>query len=338
MTFKSIFGALMAAGITAHASASAAAETVACTGKNLMSDASPGNVVETIRKAAESISYGEGLLWKIERAGVKPSYLFGTMHLSDPRLLDLPPKVTAALESADTLAVEIKAIADPDLMKKKAASLGHLSIYTDGTTLEERLSEDEIKLVRDNLARRAPLPWPLAKRLRPWALMASMAAPACELARKKKGEPVLDQALAQRAGSANKPVIGLETLESQMAAMASLPEPVMLKALTATSRMGDVIDDVLETMIALYEQEKTGIIWAMMNHVGPGGLEAAPKAAGYSDFQRVIVDKRNITMSDAADELLKKGNAFIAVGALHLPGEKGMLNILVQRGYKVSRP
>ena len=60
-------------------------------------------------------------------------------------------------------------------------------------------------------------------------------------------------------------------------------------------------------------------------------------SAEYAAFQREIVDRRNITMVEEAEKYLQQGGAFIAVGALHLPGEAGMLNILAQKGYSISR-
>ena len=128
----------------------------------------------------------------------------------------------------------------------------------------------------------------------------------------------------------------LETLEGQMKVMASLPEKMMVDALVQTAQMGTRLDDVFETMISLYSQQNTGFIWAMMQKLGPTGLEAAPKSADYAEFQRELVDERNENMVIAAQPLLDKGNAFIAIGALHLPGESGMLRILEQNGYRIS--
>jgi uncharacterized protein YbaP (TraB family) len=52
--------------------------------------------------------------------------------------------------------------------------------------------------------------------------------------------------------------------------------------------------------------------------------------------QRLVID-RNRRMVDRMGELLQQGNAFVAVGALHLPGEQGILQLLADRGYRVTR-
>jgi uncharacterized protein YbaP (TraB family) len=52
--------------------------------------------------------------------------------------------------------------------------------------------------------------------------------------------------------------------------------------------------------------------------------------------ERELIDKRNLTMHERAMPLIDRGNAFIAVGALHLPGDKGLVELLRQSGYKVT--
>ncbi|MEE9374760.1 MAG: TraB/GumN family protein, partial [Rhizobiaceae bacterium] len=96
-------------------------------------------------------------------------------------------------------------------------------------------------------------------------------------------------------------------------------------------------DDVFETMIQLYKQERIGTIWAMVRHMGPNGLQTEVDATGYAEFQRVVVDDRNIKMAAESIKLMEKSSTFIAVGALHLPGEKGILSILAQKGFIITR-
>ncbi|MEL7229841.1 MAG: TraB/GumN family protein, partial [Pseudomonadota bacterium] len=95
--------------------------------------------------------------------------------------------------------------------------------------------------------------------------------------------------------------------------------------------------DVLETMVQFYLEGEVGMLWAMMNRFTPEGFSEQNQKAKNAAFQRVMLDKRNVTMADGSAKLIDVGNAFIAVGALHLPGEKGLLNLLAQRGYSIER-
>ncbi len=315
------------------------ADNETCAGTNLLVglQKTKPDVLASIQKKAAGLPYGEGLLWRIETKGVAPSFVYGTMHLSDPRLLTLPPKVKTAFESSSVLALEIKEVVDPEAVKEKMQGMVKYTTFTDGSTISDYLTEEQEKATKATFSKRSSIPWFLAKRLRPWAVIGAIASPACEAARKAAGKPFLDQSLAQQADKAGKELVSLETIESQIKAMASMPEKEMARALYETALLDDKLDDVFETMISLYTEEKIGVIWSMMKHVGSDGMQMQDADPAYAEFQRVIVDKRNFSMADSAESLIKKGGAFIAVGALHLPGENGILNILAQRGYLVNK-
>ena len=65
-----------------------------CAGSNLIEEMAKSDPakLETLRKEASATPNGHGLLWKIEKPGIKPSWLYGTMHLTDPRVLKLSDK------------------------------------------------------------------------------------------------------------------------------------------------------------------------------------------------------------------------------------------------------
>ncbi|MGI9365829.1 MAG: TraB/GumN family protein, partial [Rhizobiaceae bacterium] len=181
------------------------------------------------------------------------------------------------------------------------------------------------------------LPWSVASKMKPWALMGSLGLPACEMARKRAQKPVVDARLGQLAKEQGKQIVALETMIGQLKAMDSLPEEVALKGLVQSASLGTRLDDLFETMIQLYLEEKTALIWSLMRRVAVEGFVPAQENAEYAAFQREIVDRRNVTMTQEAEKLIEQGKVFIAVGALHLPGEQGMLNILAQKGYRISR-
>lgn len=334
MLLASLYTLIFALGSMAHA-----ADEPACSGDDLIAEmrAESPKLASQIEELASAIPNGDGLLWRIENAsGGEPSHLFGTMHLADPRLLELDAQTLAAFETSRVLALEVTDVIDPAVMQSKMAGLAKYTAYLDGSTISDRLQKSDEALVEKAFGDRSKLPWFVAKRLKPWAIMGAMALPACEIARKEAGKPFLDQDLGLRARKAGKELVSLETLESQMVAMDSLSENMMLKALVETAKLSDQLDDVFETMIRLYEKGDIAVIWAMMKHLGPEGLRDGSEATGYNDFQREIVDRRNVGMTEAMAPLVDKGGAFVAVGALHLPGEKGIVELLRAKGYIVT--
>ena len=106
-------------------------------------------------------------------------------------------------------------------------------------------------------------------KMKPWMLSAMMALPACELARKAGGAPVLD-VLSRRAGQGRRQGgHGLETAADQLSAMASLPMDFHIKGLVETLKLGDRMDDVIETMVVLYQRGDTGMFWPLFRNALP---------------------------------------------------------------------
>ena len=313
-----------------------------CTGENLVTTIGREHpqAMARIDAAADATPYGYGRFWRLSKPDVAPSYLYGTMHVSDERATDLAPAVRARIAAADTVALEVKEIADPAAMQAKMAPLAAKSLYLDGTTLGSRLRPEHRDTLRAALEKEGRIPWAAAQRMRPWLLMSAMLVPSCESARKAEGRPIVDRLIADLAAEAGRPLIGLETVESQVETLAGLPEPVMLRALANVASLGPRIDDVFETSVALYETGEIAKLWALMQDPAfDGGTSVetdAERAEGYAAFQGRVIDARNATMVEALEPLLAAGNAFAAVGALHLPGERGMLRMLERRGWRVS--
>ena len=133
--------------------------------------------------------------------------------------------------------------------------------------------------------------------MKPWMLSAMVALPVCELARKAGGAPMLDVKLAQEAKADGKSLEGLETIADQLRAMASLPMEFHMKGLVETVRLGDRMDDVIETMIVLYKREDTGMFWPLFRAVLPS---AGEDETGYAAFDEAMITSRNRTMVDRA--------------------------------------
>ena len=275
---------------------------------------------------------GKGLLWKLEKAGEKPSWLFGTMHMTDPRVTTLPVAAQKAFDGSDTVIIETTEVLDQKKMMATLAKEPDLMMFTDNTTLSSLLSPKDAAAVDKALDARGIPPSSVAK-MKPWILSAMVALPACELARKAGGAPVLDVKLAEEAKAAGKGVEGLETAADQLRAMASLPLSFHMQGLVDTLKLGDRMNDVNETMIVLYQRGEIGMIWPLFRAVLP---DEADDPAGYAAFEQAMVTGRNKVMADHAMPILAKGNAFMAVGALHLPGEEGLVELFRKAGYTVT--
>jgi uncharacterized protein YbaP (TraB family) len=314
----------------------ARASDTACHGENLlvtMEKEKPEELAK-IRAEAAKVPNGQGIFWKVEKEGLKPSYLLGTMHVTDPRVLTMPNGAREAAAAADVVVIESDEILDE---QKAAASLlmhPELTMFTDGKSVKDHLDAAELAKLESGLKERG-LALGAVARMKPWILASFVALPACEMSRKAAGASFLDKQIAEDAVKAGKPIAGLETLVEQLEAMADLPVDFHFKALIETIALGDKMEDVIETMTELYLAGDIGMTMPMLKAVAP--TESGEDESAYAAFETRIVRDRNLVMVEGSKQHLAKGNAFIAVGALHLPGEEGLVELLRGQGYTVTR-
>ncbi len=325
--FLSFLAVLLLAG-RAHA------EAPACAGSDLLSalEKSDPAAFKKVETEAAAVPNGKGLLWKLEKSGEKPSYLFGTMHMTDTRVTTLPPAAKLAYDGAGTIIIETTDVLDKAKMMAAMASDPGLMMFTDNTTLSSLLSPEDAEVLNKGLDARGIPPATVAK-MKPWILSAMLALPACEVARQTAGAPVLDVKLAADAKVSGKDVEGLETAVDQLRAMASLPLELHMKSLVETMKLGDKVNDVNETMIVIYQHGDTGMFWPLLRAVMP---EADDDAAGEAAFEQTMITSRNKVMAAHAAPILAKGNVFMAVGAMHLPGPEGLVEDFRKAGYIVT--
>lgn len=286
---------------------------------------------DQIRREAEAVPNHKGIIWKIEKDGIAPSYLFGTIHLSDPRVMKLPQAAAEAYRSTATVIIESTDILDPKALLRIKLEQPELMLFTDGTGLQSHLPQDRIREIEDKLAKRGVI-LGAVDTMKPWIVTSLLALPKCERDRKMQGESFLDERLAEDAAEEGRAVKGLESAAEQLEAMSRLPLDFHIRNLVATVDYGDRIEDAMETTTALYLQGETGMIMPAIRKIAPDDLPDAD----YDLFQQVLITERNHIMAERAAPLLEKGDVFIAVGAMHLPGRKGLVELLRAEGYRVT--
>lgn len=306
-----------------------------CVGNNLLEELSDDELA-TARSEAAKIPNGQGLLWQISKPGQKSSWLYGTMHLTDPRIVNLSGSVGDAIDSSDVVVIETLDLLDPQ--KASAAMLMNpdLTMFSGGKTLASELSPEDKELVEVELNERG-ISFNLVSGMKPWMIMSLVGASDCETERTAKGVRILDFQIVDRAKAGDKELKGLETIVEQLSAMASLPIDFQVKGLIETLRLGDLTTDIIETMIQLYLSEEISLITPAMQAIATKYDAADTDEDGFGEFEAKIVLARNYIMAERSLPILEKGNAFIAVGALHLPGEEGVIELLREHGYEITR-
>ncbi|MGH8617445.1 MAG: TraB/GumN family protein [Burkholderiales bacterium] len=265
--------------------------------------------------------YDSGLLWRAERPGVAASHLFGTMHVDDPRIVALPPPVRASFDQARSFTMEVS-LAAPNLL-----ALAGRMLYTDGRTLEAAAGPELYRKLVPVLEARG-MPEPVARSFRPWAAMMILAMP------QQNSTEVLDFMLYRQARARGLPVFELETVDDQIGAFEGMPEANQVLMLKHTVETLDTLPRQTERLIQAYLARDLAAMW----RVSEESTRNRPDLkATNALFERLLLTDRNRHMAERMQPQLQTGGAFVAVGALHLYGEQGVLRLLEGRGWKLTR-
>lgn len=314
----------------------AAAEPSVCTGKNLLPEltASAPQLSARLATAEADIPNGKAVLWRIsDKTGkAKPSHLFGTIHLTDPRIHALPAAARAAIETASVVALEVKEVVDP---------AEHLrAYYRNARFMAMPLGQDMWDLIADedeHFIREAPQIPPermiTLGAVQPWMVVIMLSYSKCEMERQKADLPMLDRAVGQLAMSRGIPVVGLEKIEEQLAVLAGAPLELQARMLVLTAKYAKQAGDFAETFARLYLDRRLASLYLLSMQGAPTDQ---PDAEISAYLKNEVIDRRNRLMAERALPLLADGNAFIAVGSAHLPGELGLVELLRKAGYDVT--
>ena len=308
---------------------SAAAEPPpACAGRDLSHIA---GVAGAEAKRIDELMNSDGLLWRVEKPGLAPSYLFGTIHSTDASAIAIARRAAEKIDGAKVVATELgplDAVAKADLgaaMLARALDREHDTLAAmpakDGAALE--------KLVTDQ-----GLPTAFVHHLKLWFLAVLTATPACETRRQALDMPEVDQYLAETAKAAGVKVVGLETADEQLDAFARMSPRTAAALLAVAARDPGLNDDVYATMLKLYRQSRPAEILPIADVVGD---MSGPERSAQDEFMTALLIGRNAIMAERAAPLIEAGGAFVAVGALHLAGKDGLIERLRSAGYAVTR-
>jgi uncharacterized protein YbaP (TraB family) len=264
--------------------------------------------------------YLSGVFWKIEKEGVQPSYLLGTVHLDHPRVIALLTRFDDEFKSARIVCTEVK------MDFQAAAAEMKAMFYRDGRTLKTVINDDALYSKVIHIAAERGMPEGMLVMMKPWAVMYMLSVP------DQKGM-VLDQKVFTEAQRAGKNVCGLEDVNKHVNAFEvfTLKEQITMLRLTL-----DHIDEISKMNGMLMKAYLAADLKQMASSVAeaPGMKQNAALMEKF--LQKLVID-RNREMLKNMKIHLPQGGGFFAVGAMHLTGEAGLLRLLEGLGYKLTR-
>ncbi len=320
-------------GFSTDARARAALPT--CEGKNLVNELKEKNksVYEELIKKADIELNTDGVFWKIQKEGEEPSYLLGTVHTTDPRITKLPEASMKALTTARSVAVEIAKL-DPADVQLVVRNEPELFFTLSGVKLNTVLSSQDYNILLAE-ARKNGIRETLVPVLKPWfASISFFAVPPCERKRMGGQLDVLDKLIVKWGREAGATIHSLETLTEQYQAFASIPYDDQITLLENGIHTHGMLGDIYATTLDAYIERQLGMIMPLSLAFA---RDKAKSVSANASFRSLLIYARNEIMFQRALPLVKKGNVFIAVGALHLTGEKGLVEMFRKSGYQVSK-
>lgn len=273
-------------------------------------------------RAAAAERFAQGTLWRISRPGAQPSYVFGTIHLADPRVLEVPEPVMQALDRARSFAMEVPNGEGHDWKMYEAAQL------SGGRSLEALIGAAAFEKLRAALAPRA-IPDPVIARLKPWAALANIA-----VTPEDYGNATLDQKLFELARARHLRIEALEGTDEHISVFEGIPLETQIAMLRHTLEQRDYLVSMIEPTLQAWLRRDLAGIRAVNERIV---ARFPDMAQHYAIFIRHLVDDRSVVMAHRLYVKLRAGGVFVAVGATHLVGDSGLLRLIEQQGYRVRR-
>jgi uncharacterized protein len=262
-------------------------------------------------------------LWRVN-SDQNRLYILGSIHLLKKETYPLKKSIEDAFEQTKKLVLEI------DLSSANSQKIQQLmlqkSISTDGTMLHQSVSDETYQAVAKR-AKELDIDIRVLSPFKPWVIAMTMAA----IKLQQLGfDPSLgvDRHLAERAKQTDKPTAGLETAEFQL----DLFDRFSAKEQELLLRQSmDEMDHVERNVTAIVQAWKSGDVGAVERHLLVGMRD-------YPEIHRKVIDERNQRWLPQIENLLSGGeNALIVVGAAHLVGKNGIIELLKDRGYRVEQ-
>lgn len=261
------------------------------------------------------------LLWRISGKNiVQPSYLFGTMHMLCADDIDLSDSLVNAIRKADNVYLEL----DMDNLFEMMAAMTKMKMRND-TTLSDLLTKEEYEKVKNYFKENSSMiPFSMLETYKP-LLAASM------IMEKQAGDCgnmiSMEQLIMKEAKRNDVGIKGMETMEYQMSIFDSIPYGFQAKQLLKMVEEGNTNEaGEMQTLTNAYRDQELDKMEELTKN----------EDMGIKNFADMLLYNRNANWAKKLDGLLAGKSLVVAVGAGHLPGDRGVINMLRKAGYKVE--
>lgn len=256
------------------------------------------------------------LLWEISGNGISsPSYLYGTVHMICPEDFVTGKRLQEKFRSAQKVFLEVD-MDDPSMNMK----MMQLSLLQ-GKKLSDMFSDSDYNKLNVFFRDTIGMPLTLLNTMKPFVLFSILTLKSLPCAEPQSYELTF----VKMAKEQSKEVLGLETIEDQMKIFDDMPDSVQVQMVMRYINEFDEQKKEFAKMVDAYKQENLDSIY---EHI-----MSSPDISG---SEEVLLFNRNEKWIPIMEAAMQKEKIFFAVGAGHLGGPKGVINLLREKGYSVK--
>lgn len=300
----------------------------------------PQEEQQTLRDRANQVPYPEGILWQVEKDGVV-SYVIGTMHFYNPRHAKTMEQIAPLLDQTEQVFLETTTAQDED-MKRRITTEPEIAFITEGPSLIDLLGEEAWQQLKPKL-RPYGIPGFMAAKYQPWLIGLTVSVPVCAMDDLKQKKTGLDRLVESAAQEQSLPVQSLDDTDNLFALLAGDPLEKQVSDLKwslkfnltdAASGSSGIVDH--------YFREEIQLAWefSLAQAIAAYGTQPENRTRIIDLMDRVMDELmigRNLRWMETLLPELTQKPTLIAVGALHLPGENGLLALLERQGFTITR-
>jgi len=271
------------------------------------------------------------LLWKVSGNGLgRPSYIMGTYHFAPASMIDTIPGMEQAFEGCDVVVGEID---KEEMMSQNVQmKMGMAMMAPPDSTLDKMFSPEDYAIVEkvfDKYFGAMGVKLSQMNMLKPSAISVQMQAmQAVKYFPNFDQNNLIDMAVQTRANEMGRPSIGLETIEEQTNLLFNTPLDEQAAGLLDACKKDDLFMVMSSALVEAYMAQDLEKIQSIMTNPELGGDDAEAMDALIYDRNRSWVVK--------LVKMMPERTCLVCVGAGHLPGEQGLLQLLRDRGYTVE--
>ncbi|SLN65983.1 TraB family protein [Roseovarius litorisediminis] len=282
---------------------------------------------------AYAAPYPKGLLWQAKRDETQIT-LFGTYHLLHDQTQSHLDRVKPLIDNADAIYLEVSNNDQAQLQREIAADPSIMFI-TDGATLPDLLGAEDWKRLVDEMRLRA-IPGFMAARFKPfWAAMMLGIGP-CEARSGLMEKKGIDARIGDYAQSIGNDSRSLEDYRTLLTLFDDFPQKDQLDMIRLFFTWSGDADDLAYTLRKRYLDQEIALIWEFSRYISDE-FGDAKAARDFEVFEQQLLNRRNQGWVERLMDQASGQQVFMAVGAAHLPGETGVLQLLADKGFSITR-